>query len=449
MAGAGAPTRRPTPADRLLPDDQLRRVARRPRRRPAPGMLSDERSRSSGRRRRRLYDVHADVRGDAVQPRAHRRPALEAVQPLPRTNHRLLCRVVGVDGRTEHPLAVPRDLDAVDLEERGVVGCGSQHPCTVVMPDAGRLTAVAQRRMARVDDTTTAFKRLSAAGGSIERSASNHECRAAAAREPGLCRGRRRRAGARHVACLVGVAVEGATIPPEGKLLDAATFCFGVGVFTVTIALLLPLAGYSPAARRRWRRAFYVFAVYGLVLESVQAFRGIDPRFTEAGSGLDVVAGVVFGITAALNVVLFVVLGVRFFRSDVLADRPVLRLGIRYGVVAVAISFAVGVVMSVNSGRDIGRRRATSCCRTAWECTASRHSRSSRSCSRRPAGHRDRGCSMPSASGGSRPALLRWRKRCSGTRPLQRVVPDDRDRCRTRRVGGRRRIRLRCLATTR
>ena len=177
--------------------------------------------------------------------------------------------------------------------------------------------------------------------------------RAATAREPGLCA-----VGAAGlvlaVVCLVGVAVEGATIPPEGKLLDAATFCFGVGVFTFTIALLLPLAGYPPAARRRWRRAFYIFPVYGLVLESVQAFRGIDPRFTEEGSGLDATAGAVFGITAALNVVLFVVLGVRFFRSDVLPDQPVLRLGIRYGVVAVAISFAVGVVMSVNSGREIG-----------------------------------------------------------------------------------------------
>jgi hypothetical protein len=154
--------------------------------------------------------------------------------------------------------------------------------------------------------------------------------------------------------CLVAVAVSGRTIPPEGKMLDAATFCFGVGVFTLTMALLLPLAGYSPQARRRWRRAFYVFAVYGLVLEPLQAFRGLDPRFTEEGSQLDVVAGVVFGLTAASNTVVFVILGLRFFRSDVLNDRPALRAGVRYGVVAVALSFAVGIVMSLNSGRHIG-----------------------------------------------------------------------------------------------
>jgi hypothetical protein len=177
--------------------------------------------------------------------------------------------------------------------------------------------------------------------------------RAAATREPGLVA-----VGVAGIAlallCLVAVAVRGRFIPPEGKMLDAATFCFGVGVFTLTVALLLPLAGYSPPARRRWRRAYYVFAVYGLVLESVQAFRGLDPRFTEEGGPVDVVAGVIFGLTALLNTVLFVVLGLRFFRSDVLHDRPALQLGIRYGVAAVALSFGVGIVMSVNSGRTIG-----------------------------------------------------------------------------------------------
>jgi MFS family permease len=131
--------------------------------------------------------------------------------------------------------------------------------------------------------------------------------------------------------CLIAVAVRGTFIPPEGKMLDATTFSFGVGIFALTIALLLPLAGYSEAARRRWRAAFYIFIVYGLV-----------------------VAGIVFGVTAALNTTLFMILGLRFFRTDVLTDRPTLLLGIRYGVVAVVISFAVGVVMSVISGREVG-----------------------------------------------------------------------------------------------
>jgi hypothetical protein len=55
-----------------------------------------------------------------------------------------------------------------------------------------------------------------------------------------------------------------------------------------------------------------------------------------------------------LNTALLVLLGHRFFRPDVLADRPVLRLGIRYGVLAVVLSFAVGGVMIANAGRSVG-----------------------------------------------------------------------------------------------
>ncbi len=38
-------------------------------------------------------------------------------------------------------------------------------------------------------------------------------------------------------------------------MLDAATFGFGVGVFTLTVMLLVPSAGLTAAGRRRSRRA--------------------------------------------------------------------------------------------------------------------------------------------------------------------------------------------------
>jgi hypothetical protein len=44
----------------------------------------------------------------------------------------------------------------------------------------------------------------------------------------------------------------------------------------------------------------------------------------------------------------------RFFRRDVLAHRPIVRAGIRFGVVSVNLSFAVGVLMSVTKGSTIG-----------------------------------------------------------------------------------------------
>jgi hypothetical protein len=60
--------------------------------------------------------------------------------------------------------------------------------------------------------------------------------------------------------CLVAVAVRGSLIPPEGKMLDAVTFTFGVAVFPLTMDLLLHLAGFTERARRRWRRVYDVFA---------------------------------------------------------------------------------------------------------------------------------------------------------------------------------------------
>jgi hypothetical protein len=154
--------------------------------------------------------------------------------------------------------------------------------------------------------------------------------------------------------CMIAVAVRGPFIPPEGKMLDATTFTFGVGVFTLTVALLLPMAAYSERAERRWRRSYYIFAVYGLALEPIQSFRGLDPRFSDAGGPADVIAGAFFGLTAGVMTIVCVLLGLRFFRADVIPDRPVLRLGIRYGFAAVMVSFGVGIIMSITSGRVIG-----------------------------------------------------------------------------------------------
>jgi hypothetical protein len=53
-----------------------------------------------------------------------------------------------------------------------------------------------------------------------------------------------------------------------------------------------------------------------------QAFRGLDPRFTDAGGVMDVIAGIVFGFTALLLAVLAAILGIRFFRPDVLTGDP-------------------------------------------------------------------------------------------------------------------------------
>ncbi len=59
--------------------------------------------------------VVTDVRRDAVEPRAQRRTALEAVVRAPGADERLLHGILGVD-RAEHPVAVAGELDAMLLE---------------------------------------------------------------------------------------------------------------------------------------------------------------------------------------------------------------------------------------------------------------------------------------------------------------------------------------------
>lgn len=146
----------------------------------------------------------------------------------------------------------------------------------------------------------------------------------------------------------------GSAVAPEGGLFEAAKFTFGVAIFTLTVALLLPHTRWSAAARRRWRVGYCTFAIYGLILEPTQAFRGLDPRFSEAGDTIDTVLGALFGVTALVLTAAFVILGLHFFRADALPGRPLLRTAVRYGSLAVFVSFGIGIAMSVNSGREIG-----------------------------------------------------------------------------------------------
>lgn len=154
--------------------------------------------------------------------------------------------------------------------------------------------------------------------------------------------------------CAVTAALRGGwSVPPEGRLLDAFKFEVGVGIYFLTLALLLPLSGMSERGRRRWLAWTEVVAAYFITVETVQALRGLDPRFTEAGGVADQVAGVIFGVSAFGILVLFVILARGFFRAGTLKDHPSLRLAIRYGIAGMALAFGSGVVMSILQTRVI------------------------------------------------------------------------------------------------
>ena len=57
------------------------------------------------------------MRGDPVEPRSQRAATLEAVEATPRTEQRVLERVVGVVDRPEHPVAVRVQVTAMWLHE--------------------------------------------------------------------------------------------------------------------------------------------------------------------------------------------------------------------------------------------------------------------------------------------------------------------------------------------
>ena len=146
----------------------------------------------------------------------------------------------------------------------------------------------------------------------------------------------------------------GAPIPPEGDLTKAASFDIAVGIYVLTVALLLPSAGFSERGRRRWVAWNVALFLYGYSIETIQILRGLDPRFTRVGTPVDQILGLVFFLVALTIIVMFVIMVVRFFRPDCAdKDSPVL-LAIRYGCVAAMGAFAAGIWMSLSGGRRAG-----------------------------------------------------------------------------------------------
>ena len=156
------------------------------------------------------------------------------------------------------------------------------------------------------------------------------------------------------VVLAIWVARGGAPIPPEGELGKAITFDIAVGIYLLTLALLIPEARFSERSRKRWTMWMIVVFTYSYSLENIQTLRGLDPRFTRAGGAVDQILGGLFGLVAIGMIVTFVVMARRFFikgRPD--ADSPVL-LAIKYGCIATMAAFAAGLWMSAIAGRHTG-----------------------------------------------------------------------------------------------
>jgi len=150
--------------------------------------------------------------------------------------------------------------------------------------------------------------------------------------------------------CFLGMAFHGLIVEPEGNLYKAATFDIAVGIFLLTLGLIVRITGVGPL----WRWTLIGLALFGYGVETIQIFRGYDPRFSRASSPLDQAFGGLFFLSALGIMVLFLALMIRFFFRPTTGERGALTLGLRYGTAASLLAFGVGIAMSARGGPGIG-----------------------------------------------------------------------------------------------
>ena len=155
------------------------------------------------------------------------------------------------------------------------------------------------------------------------------------------------------VACSGIALAHGVMVPPEGDLTKPITFNAAVGVFLITIALFVPMAGFTERGRRRWVRLLVAGTSYGFAVETIQILRGIDPRFTRVAGPADQAVGTLFGIAALGIMVLFMSLTVKIWRRPPTGPDTLILLAIRYATVITVIGFLSGFWMGALQGRHV------------------------------------------------------------------------------------------------
>jgi hypothetical protein len=150
--------------------------------------------------------------------------------------------------------------------------------------------------------------------------------------------------------CFAGMVFHGPVVEPEGHLFKAASFDIAVGIYVLTLALIVPAAGFSRRGWSIWRWTLIGLTLFGYGVETIQIFRGLDPRFSRVASPADQILGGVFFLSALGIMVCFLVLSLRFFFRPTSGDGGALVLALRYGTVASLLAFGVGIAMSFHGG---------------------------------------------------------------------------------------------------
>ncbi|WP_223829937.1 hypothetical protein [Paenibacillus arenilitoris] len=154
--------------------------------------------------------------------------------------------------------------------------------------------------------------------------------------------------------CGIYVLVNGGAVAPEGDVSKAFSFNAALGMFLISTAAIVPLSAMGKKSRAFFRWSYIVLALYSYFAENVQNFRGVDPRFVENGSAFDYAVGNAFAFVAFMLVLYYLVFAVLFFRSRAFRLRPGMVVAIRYSMIAVMLSFAAGIWISVGQSRFTG-----------------------------------------------------------------------------------------------
>jgi hypothetical protein len=154
--------------------------------------------------------------------------------------------------------------------------------------------------------------------------------------------------------CAIWVLFNGGPISPNGDVAKALSFNAALGAFMLSTAAIVPLSAMGGKSRSFFRWSYIILALYSYGVETVQHFRGVNPRFVEGGTPIDVLLGSIFAFVALLLILYYLFLASYYFRRKAYKNRPELVLGIRYAMIATVLSFAAGIWISVNEGRYTG-----------------------------------------------------------------------------------------------
>lgn len=147
--------------------------------------------------------------------------------------------------------------------------------------------------------------------------------------------------------------VHGPSIAPEGDLMKPATFDVAVGLFVLSLVPWLPVSGFSEAARQRWRRWMVGLLIYAFGIETIQQFRGIDPRFSQAEPGSQIFGAIFFAVALGI-LTLSVALSARAFEARTEGRGGLLVVAARWAGASMLVGFLAGFWLSANQGRFVG-----------------------------------------------------------------------------------------------